>query len=95
MDPLPFSPKDWRAVFRACQALRIDPPAPPYLRDFLAQKLKDHHPDLASKFWQMEDDQLDEVCQVIHDHQAASGPEVPDDECRENGNGVTNGKNGD
>jgi hypothetical protein len=95
LDSHNFSSADWNAIFRACRALRIEPPAPAYFRDFLAQRLMDAFPDLAAIIWQMDGDGLDDVCAKVRDRQDLAARDLDEEELTPNGNGVANGKNGE
>lgn len=52
-------------VVRTCESIEIEDCTPPYLQDFIAQKLADAFPDLSAQVRQFDADQMDALCEYI------------------------------
>lgn len=52
-------------VVRTCDSIEIDDCTPPYLKDFIANRLADQYAALAAKIRNLNEQQMDAICEYI------------------------------
>jgi hypothetical protein len=66
-----LAPDDLLAITRACAAFRMPYRAAPWMQRFLVERLAKRNPDLARKIGQLDQRQLDYLCQCVQAQQAS------------------------
>jgi hypothetical protein len=65
MNTLGLTLDDLAEVVRTCDAIEIESCTPPYLKDFIATRLADAFPELATQVRRFNEEQMRAVCKHI------------------------------
>lgn len=64
---LGFTLDELTEVVRTCDAIKIEDCNPPYLKDFIANRLDSRYPVLAARVRGFDSEQMDALCEHIKD----------------------------
>lgn len=72
MDILDLTEEQCQLIAWACCRIRLHPWVPSYLQDFIAERLFNHSPELASQVLLFSPEEMQELCDWVVEQQSAS-----------------------